>query len=419
MAEITLSCKLARDYTMENEPDALAYLLIKLVPNAAIDFGSLPANLCLVIDVSGSMRGQKIKNAKQAAKYVVNALKPIDTVSVVIFSDEARAIVPAAKVIDKFPILSAIDKISIVGGTRMYHGLEVGVREIRRGATPHTINRMIVLTDGETEGEEQCLTIARQEAQNNLVITTFGIGTTYNEEFLKELSDTTLGSFYHLQTPEQISSEFARELAAISAAVISNVKLSLNLAKDVHLEELHRIYPSIARLVPELDAEGRIASVMVGNLRKDDKTVFGAQLRLPSRSAGRVRIAQVFAAYSIPSLQLEDRVERSDVIIHYTADRDLCGRADKEVISYFNQLIAQSLADEAMRQAKAGNISGATRALNQAMLFTQKIGNMPLTRNIEAAVRELKQKGTISADLMKTVRAGSGHTVKIEEEELS
>jgi Ca-activated chloride channel family protein len=417
MAEITLGCKLARDYTMENVPDALAYLLIKVVPNPAVDFGSLPVNLGLVIDVSGSMRGQKIKNAKQAAKHVVNLLKPADTVSVTIFGDEARAIVPATKVTEKFPILSAIDKISIVGGTRMYHGLEVGAREIRRAATPTTIDRMIVLTDGETEGEEQCMNIARQEAQNNLVITAFGVGTEYNEEFLKEISDTTLGSFYHLQTPEQISSEFARELAAISAAVISNVKLSLNMVKDVQLEELHRIYPNTARLLPEMDADGRIASVTVGNLRKDDKTVFGAQLQLPAKSEGRVRIAQVFITYNIPSMQVEDRVGKSDVIIRYTGDRDLCGRADREVISYFNQLTAQSLTEEAMRQTRVGNIAGATEALNQALLFTQKIGNIPLTRNIEAAMYELKEKGTISAGLMKTVRAGSGHTVRIEDEE--
>lgn len=417
MAEITLGCKLARNYTMTDVPDALGYLLVKVVPNRAVDFGSLPVNLGLVIDVSGSMRGKKIKGAKQAAKHVVNALKPIDTVSVTIFSDEARAIVPAAKVTDKFPILTAIDKISIVGGTRMYHGLEVASREMHRAMSSTTINRMIVLTDGETEGEEQCMTIARQEAQNNIVIAAFGIGDKYNEEFLKEISDTTLGSFYHLQSPEQIGSEFAGELAAISAAVISDVKLSLNLVKDVELEEIYRIYPSVVRLLPEIDAEGKIASVPVGNLRKDDRTIFGAQLRLPTRPAGRVRIAQVFVSYSVPSLQIEDRIEKSDVIIQYTSDPDLCGRADKEVIAYFNQLTAQSLIEQATRETKVGNIAGATEALNEARLFTQRIGNIPLTRSLETAMQELKEKGVISPGLIKTVRAGGGHTVKIDEEE--
>jgi len=51
-------------------------------------------------------------------------------------------------------------------------------------------------------------------------------------------------------------------------------------------------------------------------------------------------------------------------------------------------------------------------------LFTQRIGNIPLTRSIEAAMQELKEKGTISPGLIKTVRAGGGHTVRIDEEEL-
>jgi Ca-activated chloride channel family protein len=363
------------------------------------------------------MRGQKIKNVKQAARYVVNALKPMDTVSVTIFSDEARAIVPATRVTDKFPILSAIDKIRILGGTRMYHGMEAAGREMRRGTTPTSINRVIVLTDGKTEGEEQCMTIASQEAQKNVVITAFGVGNEYNEEFLKEISDTTLGSFYHLQTPEQIAFEFGRELAAISAAVISDVRLSLNLVKNVELEEIHRIYPTVVRLLPSIDADGKIATVPVGNLRKDEQTIFGAQLKLPARAAGRVRIAQVFAAYSVPSLQMEDRVEKTDVIVEYTADRDLCGWSDREVVTYFNQLTAQSLIEKAMSEAKTGDLVRATEALNQAQLFTQRIGNIPLTQSIGAAMEELKEKGTISPGLIKTVRAGSGHTVRIEAEE--
>jgi Ca-activated chloride channel homolog len=417
MSEVTLDCKLARKHTMAEIPDALAYLLITMVPNAAVDFGSLPVNLGLVIDISGSMRGQKIKSAKEAAKLVVNSLKPVDTISVTIFSDEARAIVPATLVTDKYSIQSKIDKISIVGGTRMYHGLEAASREMKRNAVPNSINRMIILTDGETEGEEQCMNIARQEKQNKIVMTAFGIGDEYNEDFLKEISDTTLGTFYHLRDPQQIGQQFTTELKAISAAVISNVKLSLNMVSEVRLEEFYRIYPNVNKLVPDLDAGGQIASVQVGNLRKDDKTIFGAQMILPARRAGRVRIAQVFASYEVPSLQKEDRVATANVIVEYSPDAELCGRSDKEVIAYFTQLNAQNLVDKATRQTRDGNVSAATVTLNDALLLTRKAGNVPLTRQIESAIQELRTTGTISAEVMKTVKAGSGHTVKIEDDE--
>jgi len=419
MSEVGLECKLARNYTLENVPNALAYLLIKVIPDSSINFGALPINLGLVIDVSRSMRGKKIECARDAAKLVVNSLRADDYVSITTFSDEAMVIAPSTKAIEKDAIVSSLDKIHIISGTRMYHGMEAGAREMHKVRIGSTINRMILLTDGMTEGEDRCCAIAGQEAENKVAISAFGIGDKYNEELLIEIADKTLGTFYHLRAPEQIIEQFQKEVGLASASVISDVTLSLNLVKDVELEEMYRIFPSSVKLQPRVEADGKIISVEVGNLRKDEQTCFGAQLRLPARPASRVRIAQVFVSYNVPSLQIEDRVVKSDVIVEYTSDRDLCGIADREVIAYFNQLNTQILIEQAIKETKVGNISAATQILGQAQLITQRIGNVPLTKSIEQATQELKEKGTISSEAMKTVRAGSSQTVRIEKTDLA
>ena len=94
----------------------------------------------------------------------------------------------------------------------------------------------------------------------------------------------------------------------------------------------------------------------------------------------------------------------------------MCGRIDADVIGYFNQLNAQSLISKATRSAKDGNVPAATTALNEALLLTRKAGNVPLTRNIESALQELRTTGAISSGLSKTIKVGSGHTVKIEDD---
>jgi Ca-activated chloride channel family protein len=419
MSEVGLECKLARNYTLENVPNALAYLLIKVIPDPSVNFGSLPINLGLIIDVSRSMRGKKIECARDAAKMVVDLLRPDDWVSVTVFSDEAKVIVPNTKALEKDSILSSLDKIRIVSGTRMYHGMEAGVREMHKVRIGSAINRMILLTDGMTEGEEQCCAIAGKEAENNISVSAFGIGDKYNEELLIEIADKTLGTFYHLGAPEQIIDQFQKEVGLASESVISDVKLSLNLVKDVELKEVHRIFPSTVKLQPKFEADERIGTVDVGNLRKDEQTCFGAQLRLPARTASRVRIAQVFLTYNIPSLQIEDRVVKSDVTVEYTNDRDLCGKVDREVVAYFNQLNVDKLIEQAIRETKVGNISAATQVLGQAQLITQRIGNVPLTKSIEQATQELKEKGTISSESIKTVRAGSSQTVRIEKTDMA
>jgi len=414
VAELTIECKLARRYTMENVADAVAYLLIEAVPSIPTELRSLPLNISLVIDVSGSMKGQKIRYAVEAAKLVVTLLAEDDFVSVITFSDEAQAIVPSTKGAEKAAIFYALDKIRTLSGTRMQYGMEMGIREMRKAGLSGKANRMIILTDGETEGEDWCRTIALQEKDNNVVISTLGIGEKYNEYLLDDISSATLGSFFHLKTPEQISDIFQREISDASAGALSNVTLGLNLSNDVTLEGIYRIFPSSVKLQPRIEDEGSTIAVDAGNLKKDEPAVFGVKLKLPARPAGQITIAQAAITYSIPSLQIKDKVETRDIIVEYTDSTDLCGSVDREVIGYFNQLNAQSLIEKAVEEARSGNTDAAAKALTQAHAITERLGNRTLTQTIQQTIEELEQKGMLSAEGVKSIKAGSRQTVRID-----
>lgn len=415
MSTVTLECRLARNYVLENVAGSLAYLLVKATPNPEVSFGSLPLNLGLVIDVSRSMKGKKIECAREASKFVVESLSPEDTVSVVIFSDDARAIVPLSEARDKDAILSAIDRIGTVSGTRMYCGIETALAEMRKGAKRGSISRMVILTDGETEGEERCLAIAEERIRGNLVISTFGIGDEYNEVLVKTIADTCLGGTYHLQMPEEMQGHFQTEVDAARAAVITNVILSLRLADDVRLEEMHRIFPNSAKLQPGIEPDGKTYTVDVNSLRIKESSCFGVKMVLPARAGGPATEAQVSLRYDVPNLEIEGHTEECDVVVEYTADRDLSGRIDREVVNYFNQLNVESLINEAIQETRAGNVAAATKILTQAQMLTQKIGNVALTRSIGQASEELNEKGAMSSGAMKTMRVGASHTVKIDD----
>ncbi|HEX76787.1 MAG TPA: VWA domain-containing protein, partial [Dehalococcoidia bacterium] len=286
MAELDLECKLSRNYALENVADSLAYLLIKATPNPTINFGSLPLNLGIVIDVSASMRGDKIRYAREASKFVVESLSPDDMVSVVIFSDDTRVVVPHSKAREKSTMLPAIDKIRPASGTRMYKGIETAAAEMRKAAGLSCINFMIILTDGETEGEEQCLSVVQQEMRNRFTISTFGIGDKYNERLLKAIADATLGKIYHLQTAEQIKAHFEAEVKAARAVMITNVTLNLSLADGVGLEEVNRIFPNSAKLESIIGADGKTYAVDINSLAINEPSYFGVKMVLPARASG-------------------------------------------------------------------------------------------------------------------------------------
>jgi len=65
-----------------------------------------PVNVAIVLDRSGSMQGQKIIKARQAAILAVNQLNQKNIVSIVTYSDTVSVLLPATKVTDKHLINS-------------------------------------------------------------------------------------------------------------------------------------------------------------------------------------------------------------------------------------------------------------------------------------------------------------------------
>ncbi|MGH2515114.1 MAG: VWA domain-containing protein, partial [Ktedonobacterales bacterium] len=99
-ADVALICQVGRERMQVTGGSQLAYVLVEARPAADGAAGSaaparMPLNFALVLDHSGSMKGAKLRAVKEAVKLVVNSMMPSDYVSVVIFDDNVRVVVPA------------------------------------------------------------------------------------------------------------------------------------------------------------------------------------------------------------------------------------------------------------------------------------------------------------------------------------
>ena len=84
-----------------NGAAAMVYMLLGVHVSKKANAGQyVPLNLCMVLDQSLSMRGEKMERVKDAARYVINKLGPQDTLSVVSFNDRANLVVTAQPVRD-------------------------------------------------------------------------------------------------------------------------------------------------------------------------------------------------------------------------------------------------------------------------------------------------------------------------------
>lgn len=147
----------SRPSLVQIKEDQLLYVLLEIEP-AQKQSGSLPApplNICLVLDRSTSMQGEKMDILKSTAVQLMRNMRPQDVLSIVAFSDRAEVIVPASISLDRRRQENNIQMMHASGGTEIYQGLEAGMNEIRRSLDPSRVNHIILLTDGETYGDEQ------------------------------------------------------------------------------------------------------------------------------------------------------------------------------------------------------------------------------------------------------------------------
>ena len=190
-----------------------------------------PVNIAIVIDRSGSMSGERLKQAKQAAKLAVGMLQADDIVSLVTYSSTAQVVVPATKVGSGEMIISAIDGITSNGSTALYAGAQLGGEEVKKFLDAESINRVILLSDGLANiGPSEPTELAelgKELARSGMSVSTIGLGLGYNEDLMVQLAGASDGNHAFVEHPEQLAQIVSLELHDALAVVARDVDIEL------------------------------------------------------------------------------------------------------------------------------------------------------------------------------------------------
>ncbi|MGC8857448.1 MAG: DnaJ domain-containing protein, partial [Anaerolineae bacterium] len=227
-----------------NEPQLLYLLLVVAPVEDSEKIPAPPLNICLLLDRSTSMQGEKLDMVKSTAIQLIRSLRPQDILSVVAFSDRAEAIIPAGYQLDRQKQEARILAMQPFGATEIFQGLEAAVQEVRRSLDPGRVNHIILLTDGHTYGDEQaCLNLAEEAARQNIGISGLGIGGDWNDIFLDTLASRTGGSSAYISRPQDIQRLLAEKFRALANSFADDVQIDFKPQKDVHLNYIFRLQP--------------------------------------------------------------------------------------------------------------------------------------------------------------------------------
>lgn len=403
MSHVQLKCKLNKPYLPVLKTQQLVYVYIEATVGEEAAQVRMPLNIALVLDRSGSMEGEKIANLRAAAKNVIDLLDENDYVSIVAFSDRVYPIAPAQPAVDRAALKKKIDGIRDGGGTAMSGGMKRGLQELEKYLAPERINRMLLLTDGQTFGdEEECKELGAKMGAKGIVIQALGLGEDWNEDLLDQVAEASGGKADFIETPDEINTFFLEAVQRMQATVVQNAQLILRLVNGVVPRQVWRVTPMIENLGYQPISE-RDVQVALGEIDKEGAALL-VELLVSPRPAGRFRIAQAEVNYDVPALNLVGEKAKADIMLDFTADAQLTRQYDPFTMNLVEKVTAFKLQTRALQAAKMGDVEGASRHLRAAATRLLQIGEKRLAEAALQEAQNLEEKGEMSSAGTKKLR---------------
>ena len=255
-----------------------------------------------------------------------------------------------------------IDLLEIGGGTQMALGMRAAIDEVKKNLAPNRLNRVLVLTDGQTYEETACIDLANQN-RDQMSFSAMGVGVEFNEKLLMRISQDSHGKYHFIGDPAEIPGIFEDELAGLRAVSVRNGRIEVTLAQGVQVREAFRASPEIyfarraaGRRRPPDQLRDRRPGSQRSRLRADDPGAAAAQARTGANSAINLR-------YEVPGVG-EQSLGR-DLTVEYTLDRTLTGKVNGRVMNLVDQVSIAKMQSRAEEELKAGNVDRATRLFEQ------------------------------------------------------
>lgn len=401
--EITLTATLHRPMFQVLPTPQQAYCLLEAMPTATTGAGSgmssQPVNFCLVLDRSGSMAGEKIRNMKEAAKLIVDRLGSQDILSVIIFDDTADIIVPSGPVQDRLMLKSRIDSIDERGGTHMSTGMTKGLQELQRGLAPDRVSRMLLLTDGQTwEDQSQCEALADQCRVAGIPLNVFGLGVgaegSWDPRFLENLAQRSGGEWTVIDTPEKVGAVFASTLQSMQGTAVTNASLTMRMVEGVSPRTVWRVNPLISKLGHQAISIHDI-QMFLGDIQHGVGQSLLADMLLPTRQAGIYRLIQADITYDVPATGLTGQRVAVDVVISYTEDATQANQTNPRLMNIIERVVAHKLQTQALDEAAMGDVSKATQRLRAAATRLLELGETEMAQQATQQALQIEQVGQV------------------------
>jgi len=345
-------------------------------------------NLSIVLDRSGSMSGQKLEKAKEAAIEAVRHLGPGDIFSVVVYDHNVKTVVPARSARHVEWIERRIREIRSGGNTALFGGVSQGAAEVRKNFGGRYVHRIILLSDGIANvGPSTPEDLGRLGAaliKEGISVTTVGVGTDYNEDLMTSLSQNSDGNTYFVESGRDLPRIFAAELGDVLNVVAKQVRLIIEC-------------PDGVQPLTIIGREGRIrdrtVELFMNQLYGGQEKYALVEIRIPEGKAGEtMEIAFARISYENPFTRQRE-TSSGQVTARFSKDSVKVEKSANIDVKRDYQLNLNAAAqDKAIYHSDKGDTKEAVRELKKSALQLKEAGERYNDEKLLDKAEEMEQQ---------------------------
>lgn len=352
-----------------------------------------PVNVALVLDRSGSMSGEKLRRAKEAAKVAIDRLDDDDIVSVVLYDSNVNVLVPATKATDRAEIKKAIDGVQPGGSTALFAGVSKGSAEVQKFLEDNRVNRVILLSDGLAnvgpQSPQELEGLGRSLMKQGISVSTLGLGLGYNEDLMVALASVGGGNHAFIESADDLVAVFNREFDGLLSVVANDFDIEVKLAEGVRPVRL---------IGSEGDIEGQTVRIPLAQLYSRQQRYFVLETEVAPGEADTTRpVADVFVGYRNLKTETRDSLTSRVEARFSESDSEVADAKDLETYAFCALQITNEQNRRATALRDAGQVDKAKKLLEGNSIWLESVRIECAANGVTGVLPELKQVEDLNA----------------------
>ncbi|MDT8282654.1 MAG: marine proteobacterial sortase target protein, partial [Gammaproteobacteria bacterium] len=239
--------------TFQTNLDDDSYALLTLLPP---DLSHLQQKIqardvIFVVDISGSMSGTSIEQAKASLITALDSLTSVDRFNIIWFNDRTGSLFPEAVIAsDRYKRYadSYIKNLQASGGTEILPALKLALSHQQEFTR---FRQVVFLTDGNISNEAELFEVINRQLGNDRLFT-IAIGSAPNSYFMRKAANIGRGTFTYIGDVNEVRQKIVSLFKKLETPALINIQLDLD-------RDRYEVYPNI---IPDLYA-GETATILI------------------------------------------------------------------------------------------------------------------------------------------------------------